>query len=801
MRSLLAAVFLATTLVARAEAPQAPSGPSEEVLGEWPRAVEIGTGTLEIYQPQLEKFEGVTLTGRSAVSWTEKDQAPAFGVLWFTATASVDRDSRTATVESLRVDKVRFPNVTKDQERKIASILEAEVPRWNLTTSVDAIQASLAVTRAERRSSEGLRATPPRMLFSNDPAVLLLYAGKPVEQPIPGTELTRVANTPMFVVHDPATRRYYLSGGRFWYEAASATGPFTPVAGPSPAVKSYRDANPPPAPAAGDAALQAEEKAVEEPATPPRILVSTEPAELYVFDGPPRYVPVGDDADLLYAENTQRDVLVYVPAGDTYVLASGRWFRARSLAGPWTAVRPDQLPAPFASLPPDSPVGNVRTFVSGTEEARDALADTQIPQTTVVRRDQSFEVVYDGEPRFKAIEGTPLAFAVNTPFSVVRDAGSYWACDQGVWYVASTPKGPWAVSDRRPPDIDQVPPSAPVYNTKYVYVYQSAPEVVTVGYLPGYVGMYPYYGTVVYGTGFYYPPYIGPTVYYARPWTYGFGVAFDPWIGFGFTMGFASPFYAVGAYYGGYPYYRPGWWGPPGYRPYPPPYPGGWYRPPPGYRPPVPAWGYRPPPPGYRPPPGGYPGARPPPPGYRPGSGPGWNNSLYARPYNRARNADRAQVAASRPAPRPVGGPNNVYADRKGNVYRQTDKGGWERNTPQGWRPQPTPSSSRPSSGRPSTDLPQTRPAPQPSTSRPAQAQPQRPTTRPAPQQQAARPSSRPAPSWSNAPAGLGRDAAARQRSTQSVQRSGGGTAPRGGGAPRPAGGQQGGGHGGGRGH
>jgi hypothetical protein len=775
MRQLLAATLLVAACLA-ARAGTSPPDPEGEALGEWPRAVELGGGSLEIYQPQMEKFEGVTLTGRAAIAWSEKDKAPVFGVLWFTATASVDRDSRTATIESIRVDKVRFPNVTKDQEKKVAAIVEQEVPKWEITTSLDAVQASIAVYQAEKRSSEGLRSPVPRMFFSNDPAVLLLYAGKPVEQPIPGTALKRVVNTPMLVVLDPSTRRYYLSGGKFWYEAPAAAGPFSPVAGPSPGVKAFYDANPPPpSKPEGDAVAQAEEQAVADPKTPPRIVVSTEPAELFVFDGPPRYRPVGDDAELLYAENTQRDVLVYVPASETFVLASGRWFKAKSLEGPWVSVRPDQLPGAFSKLPPDSAAGNVRTFVSGTEEAQDAVADAQIPQTTAVKRDQKFEVVYDGEPRFKAIEGTRMAFAVNTPASVIQDAGSYWACDQAVWYVAPTPRGPWTVSDRRPPDIDQVPPSVPVYNTKYVYVYQSTPEVVTVGYLPGYLGMYPYYGAVVYGTGYAYAPYIGPTVYYARPVTYGFGVTYNPWVGFGFTMGWGSPFFSVGVHFGGYPYpyYRSGWWGPPGYRPYPPPYPGGWYRPPPGYHPPYP--GYRPPPPGYRPPPGGRPpgpGARPPPPG--PG---GWNNNLYARPQNRDRNADRSQAIASRPAPKPVARPNNVYADKKGNVYRQTDRGSWEKDTPQGWKSQPGQPATRPS---------------QPAT-RPAAPQPQQPTARPAtrpstPPQPAARPSTRPSPSWGNAPAGLGRDAAARQRSTPAASRPGG--------AP----GGHGGAHGGGRG-
>ena len=771
MRKLLpAALLLAVALHAFAQAPPPPpedaATATEGAASEWPKAIVIGTGTLELFQPQLERFEGVTLSGRSAVSWTEKDKAPVFGVVWYTTTVTVDRDARLATVETIKVDKVRFPNITKEEERQLATVLEAEVPKWDLTVGLDAIQASLAVSQAEKKSSEGLRSTPPRIFFSNQPAVLLLYTGKPVEQPIQGTSLKRAVNTPMFVVLDPATRRWYLSGGKFWYEAPAALGPFMPVAAPSQAVKQFHDAHPAPAPKLeGDAAQQDAEKAVEEPASPPAVIVSTEPAELFVFDGPPKYVPVGDSADLLYAENTQRDVLVYVPTSETFVLASGRWFKAKSQKGPWTFVRPDQLPASFSQLPPDSPVGQVRTFVSGTDEALDAVADSQIPQTTAVKRDQQFQVTYDGEPRFKAIEGTPLAFAVNTPTSVIQDAGRYWACEQAVWYVAPTPKGPWTVSDRRPPDIDQVPPSAPVYNTRYVYVYQSTPEVVYVGYTPGYVGMYPYYGTVVYGTGFYYPPYIGPSVYYPRPMTFGFNVIYNPWVGFGFGFGYGSPFFYSGMRFGP-SYYGPGWWGPPGYRPFPPPYPGGWYRPPPGYRPPYPGWGYRPPPPGYRPPPPGYPGggARPPPP--RPSAG-GWNNNIYARPENRARNVDRAQAISSRPAPHPTNRPNNVYADKKGNVYRQNQGGSWDRNTPQGWKPQAGTSTKQ---TRPSTaQQPQTRPSVQ------------QPQTRPgAPSQAAARPTSR--PSYPSAPAGLGRDAAARQRTTSPPSRSAAPPPSRGGG-------------------
>ena len=214
--------------------------------------------------------------------------------------------------------------------------------------------------------------------------------------------------------------------------------------------------------------------------------------------------------------------------------------------------------------------------------------------------------------------------------------------------MAPTPRGPWTVSDKRPPDIDQVPPSAPVYNTRYVYVYQSTPEMVYVGYLPGYTGHVP----VLRHRGLRHRLLL-PAVHRThacttpRPVTFGFNVVYNPWVGFGFGYGYGSPFFYSGMRFG--PSYGPGWWGPPGYRPFPPPYPGGWYRPPPGYRP-------RPrrPSPSSR---GRRPrgGARPPPP-RPPGQGGGWSNNIYARPENRARNADRVAPVVD-PARAPPGQP------------------------------------------------------------------------------------------------------------------------------------------------
>ena len=600
--SILLAVLAAGVALAQASAP-APATPSNA----WPRVIGVENGSVEIFQPQIESFRGDQLAARAAVAWTPTGRPPAFGVVWVEARVSIDKVAGDVGLQDVKVQRVRFANMSKEQEQQGRALLEREIPTWDLHLSVLELEASIAVNEQEIQSSEALDFTPPRMVFSQEPAVLVVFDGAPIERPVESTELRRVVNTPMLVLFDPATRSYYLSGGKFWYAAPAATGPFAPVAAPSPAVSAFFARNPPPPiELEGNPEEQAAEKAVLEPSAPPRIVVATEPTELFVFDGAPQYRPVGEEAYLLYVANTESHVLVDVQSGETYVLASGRWFRAPSLDGPWVNVPPDELPGPFGDIPPDSDIGDVRTFVAGTEEAADAVADSLIPQTAEVRRDQQFQAAYDGPPQFQRIEGTELSYAVNTPDAVVLDAGRYWACDQGVWYTAPAAEGPFVVADQRPPHIDQVPPTVHIYNTRYVFVYRSTPQVVFVGHTPGFVGVYRHRGVVVFGTGFVYRPWIGPTVFFARPTTFGVRVVYNPWTGFGFVVSPATPFITVGIHF--HPAWGPrprppGWWGPVVYRPVfiVPPSRHGWHRPPPGFRPPPLRFVVRRPAPGPRP--------------------------------------------------------------------------------------------------------------------------------------------------------------------------------------------------------
>ena len=89
-----------------------------------------------------------------------------------------------------------------------------------------------------------------------------------------------------------------------------------------------------------------------------------------------------------------------------------------------------------------------------------------------------------------------------------------------------------------PTVIYTIPPSSPIYYVTYVRIYEATPQYVYVGYTPGYLGtVVSPYGTVVYGTGYAYSPWIG-TVWYPPPYTYGVAAApvYNPWVGFTYRL-------------------------------------------------------------------------------------------------------------------------------------------------------------------------------------------------------------------------------------------------------------------------
>jgi len=564
---------------AAAAAPPAP--PS--VDGVWPREVKTSIGTVTVYQPQVDAWDGVTVEFRSAVSVTASEETPpVYGVVWGTTHTSVDKDSRLVHLRDRRFSKVAFPSAA-DKQDAWRQVLEKEVPPAISEIALDRLTSLLELAAADKLAAAvPVKNDPPKILFSTRPAILVYVDGAPVYQPVKDTKLERAINTRVLLLKK--NKDHFLKVFDGWLGAETLTGPWQVAKETKELKKALADAKASgqvdflPGGNPNDAITLPSLKSGKVPV----IFVATEPSELVVTEGEPKYLAI-PGTKLSYVENTTGNMFRDGADQQLYLLVSGRWFRAAAQAGPWRFVASDQLPADFAKIPDDSPKENVKAAVRGTPQSKEALIANAIPQTAEVKVKETRidPPKFDGEVKLAAIEGTSLQYVVNTATPIIRVGESSWyAVQNAVWFTAAGPGGPWAVATSVPPVIYTIPASSPLHYVTYVKIYETKPdkETVYVGYTPGYYGSCVSNGVVVYGTGYAYPPYVG-SVWYGPPATYGVGVGmtYTPWTGwtFGFGFGWSWGSVTVGWGWGAYP-----WWGPVGW---------GYYYPYPYYRPPY--WG------------------------------------------------------------------------------------------------------------------------------------------------------------------------------------------------------------------
>jgi len=548
-------------------ASSAPAGPSDP----WPRRLGTKQGTFLIYQPQLDTWKNNLIEAHAAVSVQPTGaKDPTFGVIWFTARTDVDKTNRLVYFEDLTITRSSFPSAPDKAAAWVEALHELEPSKRSKAISLDRLEADLGITQAKiEGESRPLDNTPPQVIFSNVPAVLVLIAGEPAFRAESGTDLQRVINTSSIILKAGSGELYlHLFDG--WMEASSIQGPWK-VSDPhfgrkdnlDKALKDILAAKTGDPMAGGSASDPKAPKPSLKDKPVPVVYMATTPTELIVVNGQPNYQAI-PGTQLLYIENTSGRVFKDIDNQNTYVLIAGRWFSAPDTSGPWTYVPHASLPPDFAKIPDDSPMENAKASVPGTQQAKEAVVAASIPQTATVQRTaQASKVTFDGAPEMKPIEGTTMQYVVNasTPI-VMTGANSYYMCQAGIWFTSTAVTGPWIVAAWVPSTIYTIPPTSPLYNLTYVQVYGSTPTVVYVGYTPGYSSMIVYNGVVVYGTGYVYSPWIG-SVWYGPPVTYGYGVniAYTPYTGWAFAFGVGCGF-AMGAAMCGYGWGYYGWgWG------------------------------------------------------------------------------------------------------------------------------------------------------------------------------------------------------------------------------------------------
>jgi SH3 domain-containing protein len=495
----------------------------------WPRAFDVGKGRILLFQPQFtEWIDFNMIEALVAAEYARTPGAnPVYGVIGLKGTTAYNDDANEIVITDIAVTQLNFSSLEREELATLGLETGKLLPTGPVTVPETRITASLA---EQKRMSDviGLKADPPPIFVSTTPAILMQTDGGPVYAPVKGKAgLSFLVNTNWDLFRIEEGGALYLRDDTHWLTAAELQGPWKPVA-TLPALLSelpqdggWDDAR---------AASRPEPYGKEEP---PKVVVTATPSELILFRGAPSLQDV-PGTTLQWAANSESDVFFHKTGGQWYVLFSGRWFRAATLAGPWTFATPD-LPEDFRNIPENTPYYAVRASVPGTSESAEARLKASIPTTARVQVGAITPTPsYAGEAQFEPVPGTGLASAVNTNDTVLLADGRYYLLQDGVWFVADTPNGPWQLARSVPDEIYRIPPSSPLHNVTYVHVYHTEPEAVWYGYTMGYLGGYLGWGSYVYGTGWLYAPYwyrwsgYAYPIYYPRPYTWGAAAYYNP---------------------------------------------------------------------------------------------------------------------------------------------------------------------------------------------------------------------------------------------------------------------------------
>ena len=531
--ALAAAATLVIASPARADEKHA--APMVETVRDpgWPRTSTTADGCrVQMFQPQVASWDDQKrLIAYAAVVHVGAANAkPSLGTITVEADTTVALAERLVSFTTLTVTEANFGAREREHTRHILTDIKQALSAAERVIGLDYLLAGLDRSAIRPKNVEGVIADAPKIFFSTKPALLVSFDGDPIWSPIQDSDLKYAVNTNWDLFAHGPSQQFFLRHDAAWLKAGSPAGPWLPAGTlPDslmrlPSDQNWKDVK---------ASLPGRRMTAAET---PTVFTSTTPAELILLRGAPSYVLVRSSGDLLWVNNTDSDVFRLGRTGTIYYLVAGRWFSAPDFTGPWTFATP-ALPDEFRQIPIEHPRSRVLASVPGTPQAAEAVLLAQLPQTARVHKNEvkAPDVRYAGEPRFEPIATTSLVRAVNTDKDVIRAGALYYLCFQGVWFVSSTPDGPWQVAATVPASVYTIPASSASHHLTYVTIVEDDSDWVTFQTTAGYSGVTVAWGCAVWGTGYSYTPYVYYggyyPIYYPYYATYGASAWYNPWSG------------------------------------------------------------------------------------------------------------------------------------------------------------------------------------------------------------------------------------------------------------------------------
>src|SRR5471032_2988453 len=190
LRSFIALLILGVFAVCSVQAasPQTAKAPAEQATAPtWPQVLNAGDTKLTIYQPQLDSWDGYTLQARAAGEATGADGKSTYGIVQFSAHTLVDKATRWVVLDQYTLTKADFPSSAVQADSWVAALKKDAASRKK-TISLDQLEAAVGVLAAEQKSSsDPIENTPPTIITSDVPALLVYIDGEPAYRPVDGT--------------------------------------------------------------------------------------------------------------------------------------------------------------------------------------------------------------------------------------------------------------------------------------------------------------------------------------------------------------------------------------------------------------------------------------------------------------------------------------------------------------------------------------------------------------------------------------------------------------------------------------
>jgi len=494
----------------------------------YPREFNNTAGKVLVHHPLIKGWKDFkVLSGRTPLEVTPAGGSAWIGSLSFEVDTAIHFDGRLVSLHNPRIADVKGDSGPPPAEvlDLVHNAMTSGAENISLDYLLRLLPDDFQIPGASKAPPR-LNFSPPRIVVSNSPVVLLLIDGQPSMASIESTQLEFVVNTDRDIFqHKESDAWYILDQGSWlsnnmlssgdWLSTTQLPEDFLTLQ-----LNSYW-------PQVGKAMPP---RTPRQPPLP--FIISYEPTELILVDGEAVIEEIPGTV-LRYVKNTSSDLFLF--ADRYYLLVSGRWFFTKNLKRKWSAVK--KLPGVFAQISSDHERSYVLSSVPGTREARLAMIEAAIPRITEfsMSAGDGLEVPFAGEPSFVEIRGTELRRAENTPFQVIMHNNFYYLCHDGAWYSSPRAQGPWKVATELPEAIYTIPPTDPAYNVTFVRLdsFDNSSNKVAYSHTMGYRRTYSTGYSVVYGTGWNYPGLIledayGYPSYWRYPHSYGYGARYNP---------------------------------------------------------------------------------------------------------------------------------------------------------------------------------------------------------------------------------------------------------------------------------